>query len=62
MRQAVFQFEELYREVFAMHISGEVPLKEIAAEHGKSESWARVTYLRARKMLADVLSERKELP
>lgn len=62
VRQAVFQLEEPYREVFAMHIFGEVSLKEIAAEHGKSESWARVTYLRARKMLADVLSQRKELP
>ena len=62
VRQAVFQLEEPYREVFAMHIFGEVSLKEIAAEHGKSESWARVTYLRTRKMLADVLSQRKELP
>ena len=61
VRQAVFQLEDPYREVFAMHIFGEVPLREIAAEHRKSESWARVTYLRARKMLADVLSQRKEL-
>ena len=43
------ELEEPYREVFAMHVFGEVPLKEIAAEHGKSESWARVTYLRASK-------------
>ena len=55
MRQAVLALEEPYQEVFVMHTFGEVPLKEIAAEHGKSESWARVTYLRARKLLADTL-------
>ena len=55
VRQAVLSLEEPYREVFIMHTFGEVPLKEIAAEHGKSESWARVTYLRARKLLADKL-------
>ena len=55
MREAVFQLEEPYREVFVMHIFGGVSLREIAAEHGKSESWARVTYLRARKRIADGL-------
>lgn len=56
VRQAILQLEEPYREVFVMHTFGKVPLKEIAAEHGKSESWSRVTYLRARKTLADKLS------
>lgn len=55
MRQAVLMLEEPYQEVFVMHAYGGVPLKEIATEHGKSESWARVTYLRARKRLADEL-------
>lgn len=56
VRSVVLQLEEPYREVFVMHTFGGVPLKEIAAEHGKSESWARVTYLRARKTLAEELS------
>lgn len=55
VRQKVMKLEEPYREVFVMHVFGGVSLKEIAAEHGKSESWARVTYLRARKTLADGL-------
>lgn len=57
VRKAVFQLEEPYREVFVMHTFGGVSLKEIAAENGKSESWARVTFLRARKTLADVLDQ-----
>lgn len=56
VRQEVLQLEEPYREVFVMHTFGEIPLKEIAAGHGKSESWARVTYLRARKRLVEGLS------
>ncbi|MCH5275015.1 MAG: sigma-70 family RNA polymerase sigma factor [Lachnospiraceae bacterium] len=55
VRQAVLALEEPYQEVFVMHTFGGVPLKEIAAEHEKSESWARVTYMRARKLLADKL-------
>lgn len=55
MRQAVCALEEPYREVFIMHTFGGVSLKELAAEHGKSESWARVTYLRAKKQLAEKL-------
>ena len=31
----------------------EVPLKEISRKYGKSESWARVTYYRARQMLTE---------
>ena len=53
VRQAVFKLEEPYREVFIMHVFGEISLKEIAAQHGKSESWARVTYLRARKHITE---------
>lgn len=51
-RKAVLELEEPYREVLIMHTFGEVSLKEIAMEHGKSESWARVTYLRAKKRSA----------
>lgn len=53
VRKAVLELEEPYREVLIMHTFGEISLKEIAMEHGKSESWARVTYLRAKKQIAD---------
>lgn len=39
---------EPYKEVFAMRVFGELAFAEIAEIFGKSESWARVTYHRAR--------------
>ena len=42
------KLEEPYREVFWMRTFGELSFREIAALFGKTESWARVTYHRAR--------------
>ena len=53
IRQAVAKLEEPYRDVFILHIFGQRPLKEIAHMYGKSESWARVTYFRARTRIAE---------
>ena len=53
IRQAVAKLEEPYRDVFILHIFGERTLKEIARVYGKSESWARVTYFRARTRIAE---------
>ena len=41
----------LYEEVFALRVFGELPFAEIAALFGKTESWARVTYHRAKAKL-----------
>lgn len=57
VRQAVFQLEEPYKNVFILHAYGDVRLKEIAALYGKSESWARVTYYRARKQIIREVGE-----
>ena len=51
IRQAVQRLEEPYREVFVMHVFGGVKLTEIALEYGKTESWARVTYYRAKQKI-----------
>ncbi len=48
IRRALGALEEPYKEVFILHVFGGTPLKEIALAHQKSESWARVTYHRAR--------------
>ena len=40
--------EEPYREVFSLRTFGDLPFKQIAKMFGKTESWARVTYHRAR--------------
>ena len=52
IRQAVLNLSDPYKEVFILHIFGELKLREIALAHGKSESWARVTYHRARAQIA----------
>lgn len=57
LRRAVAALEDPYREVFILHAYGGLKLKEIAALHQKTESWARVTYFRARKILQEVLRD-----
>lgn len=56
-RRALQKLEEPYRDVFILHALGGVRLKEIAAVYGKSESWARVTYFRARQQIAQEVSK-----
>lgn len=57
IRQAIGRLQEPYREVFIMHALGEVKLKEIAQLYGKSESWARVTYFRAKQQIVQEVSK-----
>ena len=49
---ALQELPECYRDVFILHAIGEVKLKEIACIYGKTESWARVTYFRAKQQIA----------
>lgn len=55
VRRALLALPEPYRDVLIMRTYGEVPFAQIAAAHGKSESWAKVTYFRGKDRL------RKEL-
>ena len=43
--------QEAYKEVFSLRIFGQLSFYEIAHLFGKTESWARVTYHRAGKMI-----------
>lgn len=45
--------EEPYREVFELRVFGELSFAQISAIFGKTESWARVTYHRARLKLKE---------
>lgn len=47
--------EEPYREVFWLRALGELPFAQIAALFGKTESWARVTYHRAKLKIKEEL-------
>lgn len=45
--------QEPYKEVFSLRVFGQLSFQEIAHLFGKTESWARVTHHRARKMISD---------
>ena len=47
--------EEPYKEVFMISVFGGLSLKDISAMFGKSESWARVTYYRAKQRIMEGL-------
>ena len=46
---------EPYREVFSLRVFGELQFKEIAAIFEKSESWAKMTYYRAKAKIIEQL-------
>ena len=47
--------EEPYKEVFTLRVLGELSFKEIADIFSKNESWARVTYHRARIKIRELM-------
>ncbi len=47
------QLEEPYKEVFMLSVFGGFSLKDISNIFGKSESWARVTFYRAKQKLLE---------
>lgn len=54
---ALHQLEEPYKEVFSLRVFGELPYLDIARLFGKTESWARVTYYRAKLKMVDLLKD-----
>lgn len=49
------RLKEPYREVFMLRVFGDLSFKEIADICGKSESWAKVTFYRAKNKLIEEL-------
>lgn len=47
--------DEPYKEVFSLRTFGELSFKQIAELFGKTESWSRVTYHRARLRIKEEL-------
>ena len=61
-KEAVFEIhktlhllDEPYKEVFTLRLFGELAFSQIAEIFGKTESWARVTYHRAKLSLKEKL-------
>lgn len=48
IHQALHKIEEPYKEVFSLRVFGELSFKQIGTLFNKTESWARVTYHRAK--------------
>lgn len=56
--QILHYLEEPYKEVFTLKVLGELSYKEIAQIFGKQETWARVTYHRARVKIQEIMERR----
>ena len=55
----VHRLPEPMREVFTLRTFGDLSHGQIGSLFGKSDSWARVTYYRARQMLQNMAKEEK---
>ncbi|RDW15885.1 RNA polymerase sigma factor [Oceanobacillus chungangensis] len=57
LHQVVHRLEEPYKEVFTLRVFGELSFKQISELFEKTESWARVTFHRAKGKIQDLLKE-----
>lgn len=55
--EAMKDVEPPYIDVFMLKVFGEKKLSDIAKDYGKSESWARVTYYRAKAKIKEKMEE-----
>ena len=51
---------EPYREVFMLRVFGELSFRDIARICGKTESWAKVTFYRAKDKIIKAMEEKHE--
>lgn len=55
IHKVLHSMQDPYKEVFSLRVFGQLSFGEIADLFSKTESWARVTYHRARKMIGEKL-------
>ena len=53
--------DEPYKEIFTLRIFAELKFSEIAHIFGKSESWARVTFFRAKEKIIKIMKEEESV-
>lgn len=51
LHQLLHRLDEPYKEVFTLRVFGELPFAQISQLFGKTESWARVTFHRAKQKI-----------
>lgn len=57
LHKSLHGLKEPYKEVFSLRVFGELPFSQIGALLGKSDSWARLIFYRAKKALRRDLDE-----
>ena len=61
IHKILHELDEPYKEVFNLRVFGELSFGKIGEIFGKSPSWARVTYFRAKQKINERL-ERRDIP
>lgn len=56
IHKVLHHLDEPYKEVFSLRVFGELSFRQIAVLFGKTETWARVTYHRARLKIKEELT------
>lgn len=57
IHRVLHHMNEPYKEVFSLRVFGELPFKEIAELFKKTESWAKVTFYRAKSQIIKAINE-----
>ncbi len=57
LHKLLHDLSEPYKEVFSLRVFGELPFSQIGELFGKSDSWARLIFYRAKKELRRDLDE-----
>lgn len=60
LHRHLHHLSEPYKEVFMLRVLGELKFQEIANLFGKSESWAKVTFYRAKNKLIERMEAEHE--
>ncbi|SDD32949.1 RNA polymerase sigma-70 factor, ECF subfamily [Paenibacillus sp. UNCCL117] len=59
IHKLLHNLKEPYKEVFMLRVFGELSFGQISEVFGRTESWARVTFHRARNSIQDLMTEEK---
>lgn len=60
LHKVLHHLKDPYKEVFTLRVFGELSFKQISQLFEKTESWARVTFHRAKGKIQDILKEEQK--
>ena len=55
LHKVLHTMREPYKEVFSLRVFGQLDFANIGSLFGKTDSWARVTYYRAKEKIKDIM-------